>query len=68
MSHHVATLQSAFDKTASVLNFVYALTDRLYWLDDNYVPFIPGLRLGFVKPLSMASTGRSSPSLMSHSG
>ncbi|MCG9890642.1 MAG: hypothetical protein MH252_06180 [Thermosynechococcaceae cyanobacterium MS004] len=69
MSHHVATLQSAFDKTASVLDFAYALAERLYWLDDNYVnPFIPGLRLGFVKPLSMASTGRSSPSLMSHSG
>ena len=40
MSHHVATLQSAFDKTASVLDFAYALAERLYWLDDNYVqPF-----------------------------
>jgi hypothetical protein len=40
MSHHVATLQSAFDKTASVLDFAYTVADRLYWLDDNYVqPF-----------------------------
>jgi hypothetical protein len=40
MSHHAATLQSAFDKTASVLDFAYTVADRLYWLDDNYVqPF-----------------------------
>ena len=40
MSHHASTLQSAFDKTASVLDFAYAVADRLYWLDDNYVqPF-----------------------------
>jgi hypothetical protein len=40
MSHHTATLQSAFDKTASVLDFAYTVADRLYWLDDNYVqPF-----------------------------
>ncbi len=40
MSHHIATLQSAFDKTASVLDFAYTVADRLYWLDDNYVqPF-----------------------------
>jgi hypothetical protein len=37
MSHHAATLQSAFDKTASVLDFAYTVADRLYWLDDNYV-------------------------------
>jgi hypothetical protein len=40
MSHHTATLQSAFGKTASVLDFAYTAMDRLYWLDDNYVqPF-----------------------------
>jgi hypothetical protein len=40
MSHHVATLQSAFDKTATALDFAYTVADRLYWLDDNYVqPF-----------------------------
>jgi hypothetical protein len=40
MSHHCATLQSAFDKTASALDFAYALAERIYWLDDNYVqPF-----------------------------
>ena len=40
MSHHASTLQSAFDKTASVLYFAYTVADRLYWLDDNYVqPF-----------------------------
>jgi hypothetical protein len=40
MSHHVATLQSAFDKTASVLDLAYTVADRIYWLDDNYVqPF-----------------------------
>jgi hypothetical protein len=40
MSHHTASLQSAFDKTASVLDFAYTVADRLYWLDDNYVqPF-----------------------------
>jgi hypothetical protein len=40
MSYHTATLQSAFDKTASVLDFAYTVADRLYWLDDNYVqPF-----------------------------
>jgi hypothetical protein len=40
MSHHVATLQSAFDKTASALDFAYTVANRLYWLDNNYVqPF-----------------------------
>jgi hypothetical protein len=40
MSHHTATLQSAFDKTASALDFAYTVANRLYWLDDNYVqPF-----------------------------
>jgi hypothetical protein len=40
MSHHCATLQSAFDKTASALDFAYALAERVYWLDDTYVqPF-----------------------------
>jgi hypothetical protein len=40
MSHHAATFQSAFDKTATALDFAYTVADRLYWLDDNYVqPF-----------------------------
>jgi hypothetical protein len=40
MSHHTASLQSAFDKTASALDFAYTVADRLYWLDDNYAqPF-----------------------------
>ena len=40
MSHYAATLQSAFDKTATVLDFAYTVADRLYWLDDKYVqPF-----------------------------
>jgi hypothetical protein len=70
MSHHTATLQSAFDKTASALDFAYTVTDRLYWLDDNYVqpPFTPGLRRAFVTWLSVASTGHLSPSLMSSFG
>jgi hypothetical protein len=41
MSHHTANLQSAFDKTASVLDFAYTEADRLYWLYDNYVRFFP---------------------------
>ena len=40
MSHYAATLQSAFDKTATVLDFAYTVADHLYWLDDKYVqPF-----------------------------
>jgi hypothetical protein len=40
MSHHAATLQYPFKKTASALDFAYTAMDRLYWLDDNYVqPF-----------------------------
>lgn len=50
MSHHVATLQSAFNKNASVLDFAEAPT--------------PGLRFGEVKWLLVASTGHSSLSLM----
>jgi hypothetical protein len=68
MSHHAATLQSAFDKTASVLDFAYTLADRLYWLDDNYVYSTLGLLLSSVTWLLVAFTGRSPPSLMSHFG
>jgi hypothetical protein len=40
MSRYPASLHSAFEKTASVLDFAYTVADRLYWLDDNYVqPF-----------------------------
>jgi hypothetical protein len=37
MSRYLASLHSAFEKTASVLDFAYTVTERLYWLDDNYV-------------------------------
>jgi hypothetical protein len=37
MSHHAATLQYTFEKTASALDLAYTAIDRLYWLDDNYV-------------------------------
>jgi hypothetical protein len=40
MSHHAATFQSVFDKTATVYDVLCAVSDRIYWLDDNYVqPF-----------------------------
>jgi hypothetical protein len=70
MSHHTATLQYTFEKTASALDFAYTAMARLYWLDDNYVQsiFTPGLRLVSMTWLSVASTGNSSLSLMSHFG
>jgi hypothetical protein len=68
MSHHAATLQYPFEKTASALDFAYTAMDRLYWLDDNYVQPLPGLFLVSVTWLSVASTGNSSLSLMSHFG
>lgn len=37
MYHDTAALQSAFDKTATVLNFAYTVADRLYWLDNNFL-------------------------------
>jgi hypothetical protein len=40
MSHRVATFQSVFDQTATAYDFVCAMADRIYWLDDTYVqPF-----------------------------
>jgi hypothetical protein len=40
MSHHAATFQSVFDRTATAYDFVCAMADRIYWLDDTYVqPF-----------------------------
>jgi hypothetical protein len=40
MSHHTATLQSVFDKAATAYDVLYAVSDRIYWLYDNYVqPF-----------------------------
>jgi hypothetical protein len=49
MSHHAATFQSVFDKTVTAYDFVCAMADRIYWLDDTYVqPFyvwaVPRLR------------------------
>jgi hypothetical protein len=38
--HYIATFQSVFDKTATAYDFVCAMADRIYWLDDTYVqPF-----------------------------
>jgi hypothetical protein len=37
MSHHDATFQSVFDKTATAYDFVCAMADRLYWLDNTYL-------------------------------
>jgi hypothetical protein len=38
--HYAATFQSVFDKTATAYDFVCAMADRIYWLDDTYVqPF-----------------------------
>jgi hypothetical protein len=40
MSHHAATFQSVFDRTATAYDFVCAMADRIYWLDDTYIqPF-----------------------------
>ncbi len=40
MSHHAATFQSVFDKTATAYDVLCAVSDRIYWLDDTYVqPF-----------------------------
>jgi hypothetical protein len=49
MSHHAATFQSVFDKAVTAYDFVCAMADRIYWLDDTYVqPFyawaVPRLR------------------------
>jgi hypothetical protein len=40
MSHHAATFQSVFDKTATAYDVFCAVFDRIYWLDDTYIqPF-----------------------------
>jgi hypothetical protein len=40
MSHTAATFQSVFDKAVTAYDFVCAMADRIYWLDDTYVqPF-----------------------------
>jgi hypothetical protein len=40
MSHPAATFQSVFDKTVTAYDFVCAMADRVYWLDDTCVqPF-----------------------------
>jgi hypothetical protein len=40
MSDRAATFQSVFDKTATAYDFVCAVADRNYWLDNTYVqPF-----------------------------
>jgi hypothetical protein len=40
MSHTATRFQSVFDKAATANDFVNAMADRIYWLDDIYVqPF-----------------------------
>jgi hypothetical protein len=40
MSHSAATFHSVFDKAVTAYDFVCAMADRIYWLDDTYVqPF-----------------------------